>query len=112
METLTYFKNVHVTPKKLRLVRSCICKFSPSVAVSSLLSMKGKKSARVLAGIIKSAIDNAVNLSQVEETALKFHTLIVEEGQKLKRFEAGSRGTPKPFIRRYSHVKIIISTVD
>jgi hypothetical protein len=32
----------------------------------------------------------------------------VEEGRKLKRFNAGSKGMAKPIVKSYSHVKVVL----
>jgi hypothetical protein len=70
-----------------------------------------KKSAKALYKAIKSAIDNAKNISQDVEN-LKFKKLLVEEGRKLKRYRAGGRGTAKPILRRYAHIQVVLEAIN
>lgn len=106
MESRSYIKNVKTTAKKLRFYIDAIKKMKPEEAIKHLYYTP-KKSARILYKAIKSAVDNAKNLSK-EIDDLKFKTLLIEEGRKLKRFKAGGRGTAKQIIRRYSHIKVIL----
>lgn len=107
MESITYFKNIKIPPKKLRFLLPAIKKLSPSEALVKLLYTP-KKSAKVLYQAIKSAMTNAKNNLRVSDDLLKFKALAVDEGNKLKRFRPGGRGTAKPYERRFSHIKIIL----
>jgi len=42
----------------------------------------------------------------------KYCDLSIEDGNRLKRFKAGGRGTAKPILRRFSHIKIILEAKD
>jgi large subunit ribosomal protein L22 len=107
MESKTYIKNLKISPKKLRFLLPSIKKISPFEALDRL-KYTPKKGARVFYQSIKSAINNAKNTLKADESLLKFKLLTVEEGQKLKRFKPGSRGTPKTIMRRFSHIKIVL----
>ena len=111
MESITYFKNIKIPPKKLRFLLPAIRKLSPSEALVKLLYTP-KKSAKVLYQAIKSAMTNAKNNLKVNVDLLKFKALAVDGGNKLKRFRPGGRGTAKPFKRRFSHIKIILETKE
>lgn len=110
MEAKSYVKNVKVTSKKLRFLLDDVRKMDPYKALEHLYYTP-KKSAKILYKAIKSAIDSAKTMSK-DVTALKFKTLLVEDGRKLKRFKAGGRGTPKQIIRRYSHIKVVLEIGD
>ena len=110
MEYISYIKNVKVTTKKLRFLLDDVRKMDPYKALEHLYYTP-KKSAKILYSAIKSAIDSAKNMSK-DMTSLKFKTLLVEEGRKLKRFKAGGRGTPKQIIRRSSHIKVILVSAN
>lgn len=107
MESHTYIKNVKVTPKKLRMIASVVKKSSPKQAVEQLYYTP-KKAAKILYKAIQSSITNAKQKLKTADDSLEFQSLIIEEGQKLKRFRPGSRGSAKPFVRRYSHIKIVL----
>jgi len=107
MEFKAYIKNVKISPKKLRFFLPSIKKLTPRESLDYLYYIPNK-AAKVLYKAIKSAIDNAKNISKIKEDLLKFKLLVIEEGLKLKRYRPGGRGTIKPFRRRYSHIKIIL----
>lgn len=109
MESRTYFKNLKITPRKLREVADMVRKNKPLEAVG-VLSHSPKKAASILEQVLKSAITNAKQTLKVGEDMLEFKLLTIEEGQKLKRFRPGSRGMAKAFYRRFSHAKIIIGS--
>jgi large subunit ribosomal protein L22 len=107
MESVTYFKNLKITPKKLRFLLPAIKKLSPNKALVKLLYTP-KKPAKVLYQAIKSAMTNAKNNLHVNDDLLTFKTLSVDEGNRLKRFRPGGRGTAKPYKKKFSHVKIVL----
>lgn len=111
MEAKSYSKNLKISPKKLRFLLPEIKKMSPSDALVSLLYMP-QKPAKIFYKTISSAIANAKNVLKVDEKLLKFKHLSVEQGNKIKRFRAGGRGTAKPILRRFAHIKIVLETEE
>lgn len=110
MEAKAYIKNIRISPKKLRLIVDDVRKMRPIEAMEALF-YSPKRSAKILRKAIKSAVDNAKKNLGVKEEVLRFKLLTIEEGRFLKRFRAGGRGTVKPYKRRSSHIKIILSVV-
>ncbi len=107
MESTTYLKNLKLSPKKLRFFLPVIKKMTPLQASESLF-YSPTAPGRVFYRSIKSAIANAKNMLKVNEDALVFKVLTVEEGRRLKRYNPGGRGTAKPYVKRYSHIKIVL----
>lgn len=108
MESITYLKNVKSTPKKLRLYLNQIKKLSPQDALDYLMYSTNKQS-KLYYKALHSAIANATNTLKVSPDMLQFKLFTVEEGQKLRRYQAGSRGSAKPILKRFSHIKIILT---
>lgn len=108
MESITYLKNVKSTPKKLRLYLNEIKKLSPQDALDYLMYSTNKQS-KLYYKALHSAIANATNTLKVSPDMLQFKLFTIEEGQKLKRYQAGSRGSAKPILKRLSHIKIILT---
>jgi len=108
MEKKFVFKNLPISPKKLRFLLPPLRKISPVGALDYLFYMP-KKGARILRKAVKSAIDAVKSSLKIEENKLKFKTLAVNEGRKLKRFRPGGRGTVKPIVRRFSHLTIVLT---
>lgn len=109
MESKTYLKNLKMSPKKLRFFLPELKKKKP-VAALDYLFYAPQKAAKILYFALKSALTNAKNTLKVPEDLLEWKVLTVEEGQKLKRYKPGGRGTAKPFKIRFSHVKIVLGT--
>jgi large subunit ribosomal protein L22 len=111
MESNTYIKNVKVSPRKLRFLLPGIKKLSPSTSLDYLL-YSPQKGAKVFYSAIHSAISNAKNTLKVSPDLLQFKTLTIEEGNVLKRYNPGGRGTAKPFKRRMAHIKITLTAKE
>ena len=95
-DVTVYIKNVKITPKKLRFLVTDLKKQSPSQAMHTLYYTP-KKGAEFLRKAIGSALSNAKNTMNIDESLLQFKSVIVEEGIRLKRYRAGSKGMAKPF---------------
>src|SRR3989344_2485835 len=111
MESTTYSQNLKISPKKLRFLLPGIKKLKPFEALDYLMYTP-RKSADIFFKVIKSAINNAKNVLKVDEKTLIFKHLNIEQGRKLKRMKPGGRGTAKPILRRYAHIKIILEAVE
>lgn len=107
-DSRTYLKNITIPPKKLRFYLKSVKNMSPVSAMEHLL-YGHQRATDILYQAVKSAINNAKNTLKVTEDLLKFKAFTIEEGLKLKRYRPGSRGTPKPIMRRKSHIKIILT---
>ncbi len=107
MEATVYLKNVHISPKKLRFILPEIKKMTPHESLDHLY-YSPKKGASIFYKAIKSAIDNAKYTLKAREDLLQFKLLTVEQGNALKRYRPGGRGTAKPYKKRYSHIKIVL----
>lgn len=111
MEASAYIKNINSSPKKLRLLIHSVKNLLPVEAIE-VLRYTPKKSAKNLSKAIASALSNARQTLKVPDYMVQFKTLLVEEGIKLKRYNPGSRGTAKPYIKRYSHLKIVLKAKE
>jgi len=109
MESITYLRNIKVAPKKLRFFTMKIKKMKPAEVVK-VLRYGVTQPEKVFYKAINSAVANAKQTLKVSDDLLQFRVLLVEEGQRLKRYKPGSRGTAKPFARRFSHIKIVLTS--
>lgn len=105
MEYMTNQKNIQSSPRKLRLVADMIRKMSPERALETL-QFTNKAAALPLAKAIKTAVANA---GKVENLAFK--KLEINEGSKLKRYRPGTagRGRGRPYKRRWSNIKVVLT---
>ncbi len=107
MESQTVIKNVRISPKKLRFLVDAIKNLKPEESLNYLLYIN-KKGGILLFNAIKSAVSSAQNALKATPDMLKFKALIIEEGQKLKRYRPGGKGGIKPFKKRFAHIKIVL----
>ncbi len=105
MEYITIQKNITQSPRKVRLVADMVRKMDPYRALD-VLQFTNKAAALPLAKAIKSVLANAGNAE-----GLSFVSIQVNEGLKMKRYRAGTagRGRGRPYRRRMSHIKIVVS---
>lgn len=107
MEATHIQKYIHTSPRKLRLVADMVRSVSPLKALD-LLAFSYKAAGEDLAKAIKTALGNAKQLG-LDQTEVIFKSLEVNESMKMKRFRAGTRGRAKPYRRKMSHIKIVLS---
>ena len=73
------------------------------------LTLIPRKSARLIAKTLRSAIANAENNNNLSADSLTVKSAIVENGPVLKRFKDGARGTAMPRRKKMSHIRIVLS---
>ena len=97
-----------MSPKKMReVVRTIQGRKAPDAV--DLLSIIPRKSARLIAKTLKSAIANAENNNNLSADSLVVKSAVIENGPVLKRFKAAARGSAAPRRKKMSHIRIILS---
>lgn len=107
MESTTIQRYIHTGPRKLRLVSDMIRKMAPADALK-VLDITPKDAAKDLSKALKTVLANSKQKG-MDEKSLYFKKIEIDEGTKMKRFRAGTRGRAKPYKRRMSHIKIVLS---
>jgi large subunit ribosomal protein L22 len=108
MEVQALTRNARMSPKKVREVARTIQGRKATEAVD-YLELVPRKSARLIAKTLKSAIANAENNNNLSADSLRVKSAIIENGPVLKRFKAGARGSAMPRRKKMSHIRIILS---
>ena len=105
MQYMTIQKNITMSPRKVRLVADMVRKMNPQRALD-VLQFTNKAAALPVAKAIKSVLANAGNTEN-----LSFVSIQIDEGLKMKRYRAGTagRGRGRPYRRRMSHIKIVVT---
>ena len=109
MDIIATQKYLIVSPKKLREVADVAKKLSPAKALE-VLPFIGKRAADPLSKVIKSAIANAKVKGEAEGD-LVFKEIQISEGPRLKRWRAGAHGRAKPYKKRMSHIRVVLTSV-
>ena len=107
MEAVTIQKYIHTSPRKLRLVADAIRKMEPTKALD-VLRFTPKAAAKDLIAAIKVALANAKQQG-LQRDKVTFRKVEINEGVKMRRFRAGTRGRVKPYKRRMAHIKIVLT---
>jgi large subunit ribosomal protein L22 len=108
MEIQALTRYARMSPKKIREVARVIVG-RPASEAMELVRFIPRKSARLIAKTLKSAIANAENNNELSVENLVVTKAIIEEGPVLKRFKAAARGSAAPRKKRMSHIRIILT---
>ena len=107
MITRALAKYIRVAPKKMHPIAGLIYKKKAEDALYLLMNLK-KKGAKILTGVIQSALSNARNLQgkNFAEEDLYISKVTIDSGPTLKRFRAMSMGRAGTIRKRTSHILI------
>jgi large subunit ribosomal protein L22 len=108
MQVQSITKNVRMSAQKMREMTRQI-QGLPALQAEAVLKFVSRKSARVVAKTLHSAIANAENNNGVKPEALKVKEAVAQTAMSFKRFTPKARGSAGPIIKRSCHVKIVVS---
>jgi large subunit ribosomal protein L22 len=113
MEARAIQRGVRQSARKMRLVIDLI-RGQAVPDADAILRFSKKRAARQIHKGLKSAVANAQQTAQRENTPFDADTLrvsyaVVNEGQTLKRFTAAAMGRGTPILKRTSHVEIRVA---
>ena len=116
MEARAIQRGVRQSARKMRLVIDLI-RGQPVPEADAILRFSKKRAARQIHKVLKSAVANAQQAAQRDNSAFDADTLrvsyaVVNEGQTLKRFTAAAMGRGTPILKRTSHVEIRVAGVE
>jgi large subunit ribosomal protein L22 len=108
MQVHAITKNVRMSAQKMREVVRQI-QGLPAMKAQAVLAVVPRKSARVVAKTLKSAIANAENNNGAKLETLWVREAVAGTATSYKRFTPKARGSAGPIIKRNCHVKIVLS---
>lgn len=108
MQVQSITKNVRMSAQKVREVTRQI-QGLPALRAQAILGVVPRKSARLVAKTLKSAIANAENNNKVKPEALWVKIAAACTAPTMKRFTPKARGSAGPILKRSSHIKIVLS---
>ena len=113
MESRAIQYGVRQSARKMRLVIDLI-RGQAVPEADAILRFSKKRAARQIHKVLKSAVANAQQAAQRDNTPFDADTLrvsyaVVNEGQTLKRFTAAAMGRGTPILKRTSHVEIRVA---
>ena len=97
-----------MSPQKVREVTRQI-QGLPALQAQAVLAVVPRKSARLIAKTLKSAIANAENNNKAKPEELVVKEALAQTGIRYRRFTPKARGSAGPIVKRRCHIKIIVS---
>jgi large subunit ribosomal protein L22 len=108
MEVRAINKNLPMSPQKVREVVRQI-QGLPAEKAAAVLDLVPRKSARLVAKTLRSAIANAENNHELNVDKLRVKEAVAGRATILKRFTPKARGSAGPVLKRRSHIRIVLS---
>ena len=102
-----YLKQLRVSPRKVGIVLDEIRGKDAAVAMA-ILKNTNKSASEYLVKLLGSAIANAVNNFEMDETKLYVSECFVCPGPTLKRIMPRAKGSADRIMKRTSHVTIVV----
>lgn len=108
MQVQSITRNVRMSAQKVREVVRQIQGLS-ALQAQAVLAVVPRKSARLVAKTLKSAIANAENNNGAKVEALRVREAVAQTATTMKRFIPKARGSAGPILKRNCHIKIVLS---
>ena len=100
-------KYIRISPQKLRSVANEIRGKELRNALA-ILKFSPRKASFLLEKVVKSAVSNAENNSNLNKDLLYISKIYVGEGPTLKRFKPRAMGRADSILKRTSHVTVVV----
>ncbi len=100
-------KHADVSAQKARLVVDLV-RGKDAVEAAATLRFLPKKAARLVVGLLNSAIANAEENFGLNRADLVVSQIYADEGPTRKWRRFGARGRFKPLLRRTSHITVVL----
>ena len=107
MEARAYLKYARISPRKVGIVLDLI-RGKDAATAMAILKNTNKSASEYLIKLLGSAIANAVNNFDMDETALYVSECFVCPGPTLKRIMPRAKGSADRILKRTSHVTIVV----
>lgn len=102
-------KFVRVSPRKARIVLDLVRGKSVERA-REILTFSDRAIAETVLKTLNSAVANAVNNQDLNESSLYVKTAVADEGPTLKRIRPRAKGSASRILKRTSHIKVTVAT--
>jgi large subunit ribosomal protein L22 len=111
MESRATAKYVRISPRKVRQVLPLI-KGKGVLEALAILRFSPKKAAKVVQGVLRSAVSNAKQKDvNVRDEDLFVKALFSDQGPAFKRIRPRAMGRANRILKRTSHITVIVDTL-
>lgn len=115
MEVRAITRNVRMSPQKMREVVRQI-QGLPARQAAAVLARVPRKSARLVAQTLQSAMANAEDLKRnkpeyraLNTDSLRIKEAVAQTAVRLKRYIPKARGSAGPILKRHCHIRIVLT---
>jgi large subunit ribosomal protein L22 len=98
---------ISISPQKVRLVADLV-RGKDAVAAMNVLNFVQNRAARPIAKVLASAMANGEENFGVSRDDMYVHRVFADEAPTRKWRRFGARGRFKPWLRRSSHITVIL----
>ena len=107
MEVSASHRFAALSPRKARLVLEHLPGQNVPTALN-ILKFIPTPHAKMVAKIVKAAASNAENNYSMDPDMLYIKRAIANDARRLKRYRPQSRGRMSPYVKRTSHITIVV----
>lgn len=111
MRFIAKAKYIHYSPYKLRPLVDVIRGKSAQYALSWLATYSVQR-VKPIEKVLKSAVANAKNISNISAENLIIRDFRVDQGPIYKYFKPGAMGRPTVLRKRFSHLNVILESKE
>ncbi len=111
MQVIAKLNYLRIAPRKVRLAADLI-RWKSIEEAQTILNFTNKKAASSLLKLLKQAISNAKNNFQLDPSNLYISKVLVDEGQKYKRWRPRARGQAYEIQKKTSHITLILEEIE
>ena len=108
MQAKAIARTVGVTPRKARLVVDLV-RGKTVVEALEILSILNKSAVTPVTKVIKSAVANATNNFNMNESSLYIKEAYVDDSIRMRRFLPRAKGSASGLVKRTCHITIVVA---
>lgn len=106
-EVKAHVREIHMSPRKVRLVADLVKKLPVNEALEQLQFLT-KRAAAPVRKLINSAVANASHNFQIEADRLFVKSITVDGGRVFFRYKPRAQGRAMPVRKRTSHINLVL----
>ena len=108
MQAKAIARTVGVTPRKARLVVDLV-RGKTVVEALEILSVLNKSAVTPVTKVIKSAVANATNNFNMDESSLYIKEAYVDDSIRMRRFLPRAKGSASGLVKRTCHITVVVA---
>ena len=108
MQAKAIARTVGVTPRKARLVVDLV-RGKTVVEALEILSILNKSAVTPVTKVIKSAVANATNNFNMNESSLYIKEAYVDDSIRMRRYLPRAQGSASGLVKRTCHITIVVA---